>query len=387
MTDPAATLRSAFRQHFGAAPDLIARAPGRVNLIGEHTDYNDGFVVPAAIGCATWVAARRRGDERINVLALDSAGATDSFAVDTDAMAAGAEPWARYPRAMAWAMQQAGHRLGGADIAITGTIPQGAGLSSSASLLVATGLALAALAGAEDIDRTALARLAQTAECEFVGTRCGIMDQLVSARGEAGAALLIDCRSLSCAPIAIPAATAIMIVHSGITRGLVEGEYNARRAQCEAAAAALGIPALRDADPAMLEAAQCRMDDTAWRRARHVITENARTLATAEALRSGDLAAMGILMAQSHASMRDDFAITLPPIDRLVALLADAIGEQGGARMTGGGFGGAVVALLPADRVAEVSAAVRAGYATPAGAPPLIMVEQASAGAGIIERA
>ena len=385
MTDPVARLTEAFADRYGGPADIVTRAPGRVNLIGEHTDYNDGFVLPAAISASTWIAARRRSDHAVNIVALDMDDANDSF--DLAAISrAGAPSWALYPRGMTLAMQQAGYALVGADIAITGTVPQGSGLSSSASLSVGFGLALATLAGLEDIGATTLAQLAQSAECDFVGTKCGIMDQLASARGQAGAALLIDCRSLDCVPVPIPAGTAIMIVQSGIVRGLVEGEYNLRRRQCEQAASSLDVAALRDGDLTMLADANSRMDGLSYQRARHVITENARTLAAADALGAGDLQTMGRLMAASHASMRDDFAITLPPIDQLVAILTAAIGDQGGARMTGGGFGGAVVALLPMASVAAVSEAVRRNYKTPAGTEPIIVIEQASDGASVTHR-
>jgi galactokinase len=238
-----------------------------------------------------------------------------------------------------------------------------------------------------DTDPTRIAQLAQTSEIEAVGTNCGIMDQLVSARGQAGNALMIDCRSLDCHPVPLPEGLAIMIVHSGISRGLVEGAYNERRAQCEAVAGALGVTALRDADMAMLDTVADRIDPVAMARARHVITENARVLEAASALSAGDLERIGVLMAESHASMRDDFEITTPAIDELVALLQRAIGSEGGARMTGGGFGGACVALMPQSRVEQVTAAVREGYRTPAGSEPLIMIERASEGASILSSA
>jgi galactokinase len=220
------------------------------------------------------------------------------------------------------------------------------------------------------------------AECDFVGTQCGIMDQLISAQGKVGNALLIDCRSLNLTDVPIPDDVAIMIVHSGVTRGLVDGHYNERRRQCEAAAASMGVSALRDADLAML--ASAGLDAVTTARARHVITENQRTLDAANALAASDLATLGVRMAQSHASMRDDFEITVPPIDTLVALLQNAIGAQGGARMTGGGFGGACVAVMPHGRVAEVQAAIEAAYKTPNGDAPLIMVERPGSGVAIL---
>lgn len=381
MTAPFPHLSPAFANAFGDYPSLIARAPGRVNLIGEHTDYNDGFVLPAAIGVETQVAARRRADRVLRIVAVDFDGAESRWEIDAPYAPDPAQPWANYARGMVAAMRAAGHAIPGADLAVSGTIPKGSGLSSSASLTVAVGTALSAL-GALDLDGTALARLAQASETEYVGMPCGIMDQLISARGVAGHALLIDCRSLEAQPVALPEGVAVMIVHSGITRGLVEGHYAARRTACEQAAAALGVPALRDATLAMLEEARAKLDPVTLARARHVITENARTLAAAQALRSGNLPRLGALMAQSHASMRDDFAITTPRIDALVAELQGLISGEGGARMTGGGFGGAVVAVMQQARAAQVAAAIT--YRTPEGQPPAILIETACAGAGLL---
>ena len=374
-------LHQLFRERFGAAPALVARAPGRVNLIGEHTDYNDGFVLPCAISRQTMVAARRRDDRQVRIVAGDLGGATTAFSLAEPISPESTAPWSNYVRGVADGLLEAGLELPGADLAIIGDMPQGAGLSSSAALENAAGLALAALAGQPDFDRSRLALIGQRAEHRFAGCQCGIMDQLVSARAIAGAALLIDCRSLDCTPVTLPADLAVMIVHSGIERGLVDGEYNLRRRQCEAAAQHFGVAALRDL--AELPAAG-GLDPVAYARARHVVGENARTLAAAQALAAGDLARLGLLMAESHAAMRDDFEITLPAIDGLVALLQDAIGSAGGARMTGGGFGGAVVALLPAEQFERVRAAVLAGYRTPSGGPPLVMVETPAAGASLI---
>ena len=376
-----AALDALFRTHFGSAPKLVARAPGRVNLIGEHTDYNDGFVLPCAISRQTLVAAQRRDDRQVRIVAGDLGGVTAEFSLAEPIAPDSAAPWSTYVRGVADGLLEAGLDLPGADLAIMGDMPQGAGLSSSAALENAAGLALAALAGQPGFDRTRLALIGQRAEHRFAGCNCGIMDQLVSARAEAGAALLIDCRSLACTPVPLPADLAVMIVHSGIERGLVDGEYNLRRQQCEAAARHFGVGALRDLD--VLPPAS-GLEPVAYARARHVVGENARTLAASEALRTGDTATLGRLMAESHAAMRDDFQITLPAIDRLVPLLQDAIGADGGARMTGGGFGGAVVALLPQDRVAAVQSAVEDGYRSPNGAPPLIMIEKPASGASLL---
>jgi galactokinase len=229
-----------------------------------------------------------------------------------------------------------------------------------------------------------LAELGQLTEHRFAGCNCGIMDQLVSARAEAGAALLIDCRTLTSKPVAIPVDVAIMIVHSGVSRGLVDGAYNERREQCERAAAHYGVKALRDLDVATLNVGQAGLDPIAFRRARHVVTENQRTLDAVAALATGKLNALGPLMAQSHISMRDDFEITHPAIDQLVGILTDAIGDEGGARMTGGGFGGSVVAIMKHNRVDAVSALVRKHYQRPDGEAPLIMVETPAAGASVV---
>ena len=372
---------ASFAARFGHAPHLVVRAPGRVNLIGEHTDYNDGFVLPCAIGPATMVAVSKRHDNNVEVIAADFGDAGDQFGLELPLQRNIEQPWADYVRGVISALQNAGYALSGAKIAIAGSLPKGAGLSSSASLEVAVGKAMSALADI-DIDNTRLAQIAQRAECDFVGTQCGIMDQLISAQGKAGHALLIDCRSLGLTDAPVPDDVAIMIVHSGVTRGLVDGHYNARRRQCEAAATAMGVPALRDADLEMLAAAS--LDAVTKMRARHVITENQRTLDAADALAKSDLATLGMLMAQSHLSMRDDFEITVPPVDALVAMLQKAIGTQGGARMTGGGFGGACVAVMPSAMVADVQAAIAAEYRTPEGNAPIIMVERPGPGVAIL---
>jgi galactokinase len=364
-------------------PELVAAAPGRVNLIGEHTDYNDGFVMPMGIGVGTLVAAKPRQDAVLRVASLDL-GATCEFPLTGPVPHAPAGDWSNYVRGVAAALIASGVPLSGADLAITGNVPQGAGLSSSASLEVATGLALAALAGQPDLDRTALALAGQSAEHTYAGCQCGIMDQLVSARAEAGNAVLIDCRDLSAQTVSMPSDLAVLIVHSGIKRGLVDGEYNLRRQQCEAAAAAMQVSALRDADTQKLVAGRNAMDPVDFKRARHVITENARTLAAAEALAAGDLAMLGCLMAASHASMRDDLEITTPEIDALAEQMADFLGKRGGARMTGGGFGGAVIAIARRDDIEALRDEVGRAYRTPDDAVPQMMIEVPAPGARLL---
>lgn len=390
MTDTLiARTADALQSAFGRAPDLWVQAPGRVNLIGEHTDYNDGFVLPCAIDYRTVIAVTARSDRQVRVVAADYGHAVDTFDLDGPIAPHPTLQWANYVRGtvkmLAEHLAPLGLSLRGADLAIAGNVPQGAGLSSSASLEVAVGQAFKALLGLGDHDgvsQTDLALIAQRAENRFVGVNCGIMDQLISARAEAGHALLIDCRSLSGQPVHLPESVAVMVVHSRVRRGLVGSEYNTRRTQCEAAARHYGVLALRDVDLARLERDRGGLDEVVYRRARHIVTENARTVDAAAALAAGDLVQLGELMAASHVSMRDDFEITHPAIDRLVDIAQQAVGREGGARMTGGGFGGCIVVLLPDARIPDVQAAIEAAYRSPEGEPPTIWVSHAATGAG-----
>jgi galactokinase len=373
---------AAFRAAFDAEPACVVQAPGRVNLIGEHTDYNDGFVLPCAIDFGTQVAGRLRDDTLVRIVAADCGQAIDSFRLDQPLERRADAPWTHYARGMVRMLLDHGLPLRGADLAVAGDVPQGAGLSSSASLELAIGQAFKSLLGLDAPTPTELARLAQRAENEFVGCNCGIMDQLISARGQAGHALLIDCRSLDARAIPLPEELAVMIVHSRVQRGLVDSEYNARRRQCEAAARHHGVRALRDLELPALQSGSAGLDALVLRRARHVVTENERTQRSAEALAAGDLPRLGRLMAESHDSMRDDFQITVPAIDRLVGIMQAAIGQAGGARMTGGGFGGCVVGLLPRSRVDAVRQAIDTAYRAPGGERATVYVCRASEGAG-----
>jgi galactokinase len=376
---------ASFGAGFDAAPAAVVHAPGRVNLIGEHTDYNDGFVLPCAIDYHTLVAAQPRDDAWVRVVASDYGDRLDEFRLDAPILPLTGHAdlgWANYVRGMVKALLDDGWPLRGAELAVAGNVPQGAGLSSSAALEVAVGQAFKTLQGLDDLSPTRLAQLAQIAENRFVGINCGIMDQLISARGAAGHALLIDCRSLDVQAVHLPDDIAVLIVHSRVKRGLVDSEYNTRRRQCEAAAAHYGVKALRDIDAARLLAGRGTLDEIVYRRARHIVSENQRTLDAAQALAANDMAYMGRLMAESHASMRDDFEITVPAIDQLVEILQGVIGHAGGARMTGGGFGGCVVALLPGDKVQAAQAAVSAQYRAPGGAVATVYVCRPSAGAG-----
>ena len=377
-------VEASFAAAFDATPQAVVRAPGRVNLIGEHTDYNDGFVLPCAINYETLVAGRLRDDQRVRVVAADYGNAIDEFRLDAPITPRTDLPWANYVRGVVKMLLEHGLPLRGADLAIAGDVPQGAGLSSSASLEVAVAQTFKTLQGLAALSPIDIALLAQRAENEFVGCQCGVMDQLVAACGQAGHAVLIDCRSLQVRAVKLPADAAVMVVHSRVSRGLVDSEYNSRRAQCEAVSRFFGVKALRDLSLDTL-VAQSNELDPLLRRARHVVTENQRTLAAADALASGDLRRMGVLMAQSHASMRDDFEITVPAIDQLVSIAQRAIGSEGGeggARMTGGGFGGCIVALLPRARVAAVRDAIATHYRAPSGVPAIVYVCDAAAGAG-----
>jgi galactokinase len=278
-------------------------------------------------------------------------------------------------------LAQQGYTLSGANMVIAGNVPLGAGLSSSASLEVVVGTAFNQLSEL-DLDGKTLALVGQQAENDFVGMKCGIMDQFISALGQADQALLFDCRSLAYRAVPIPKGTAIIIANSNVKRGLVDSEYNTRRRECEAAAAHFGVPALRDVPPELFTLHEDELEEIVAKRARHVITENARTEAGTEALAQGDLTRMGQLMAESHISMRDDFEITVPPIDALVEIIGAVIGQAGGVRMTGGGFGGCVVALSPQELVPEVEAAIAKKYPPASGLEATVYICQASAGAG-----
>jgi len=371
-----------FADKFGYPATITIKAPGRVNLIGEHTDYNDGFVLPCAIDYETVIACAQRNDRTIRVIAADFDNDEDSFSLDEPILHSDAHPWANYVRGVVKHLMLRNKDFSGADMVISGNVPQGAGLSSSASLEVAVGQALKSLYDLP-LDGVALALNGQEAENQFVGCNCGIMDQLISALGKENHSLLIDCRSLETRAVSMPKNAAVVIINSNVKRGLVDSEYNARREQCEVAARFFGVKALRDVDPALFFSIQDELDPVVARRARHVITENDRTLAAADALASGDLKRMGELMAESHASMRDDFEITVPQIDKLVEIVKEVIGDKGGVRMTGGGFGGCIVALVPEDMVEKVRHAVEQQYHAHSSLKETFYVCTASQGAGI----
>ncbi|WP_311790311.1 MULTISPECIES: galactokinase [Pantoea] len=375
------TTQQIFTDTFGYAPTHTIQAPGRVNLIGEHTDYNDGFVLPCAIDYQTVIACAKRDDRQVRVVAVDYDNQQDSFSLDAPIMSVKEPMWANYVRGVVKHLQKRDPSFGGVDMVISGDVPQGAGLSSSASLEVAVGTVFQQLYHLK-LDGAAIAVNGQEAENQFVGCNCGIMDQLISALGKKDHAMLLDCRTLGTRPVSMPKDIAVVIINSNFRRNLVGSEYNTRREQCETGARFFAQPALRDVDIEQFKAVEHELDPQVAKRVRHVLTENARTLEAADALSRGDLKRMGELMAESHASMRDDFEITVPPIDTLVEIVKAEIGERGGVRMTGGGFGGCVVALMPFDLVDQVKSAVAEQYEAKTGIKETFYVCTASEGAG-----
>jgi galactokinase len=370
----------AFRTAFGADPEGTWCAPGRVNLIGEHTDYNDGFVLPLALPQRVTVAARRREDGVLRLRSLQEDGEVEVAPGDGPGDVAG---WAAYVAGVAWALREKGVHVPGADLVVDGEVPLGAGLSSSAALECAVGLALLDLAGAT-LSPTELALAAQHAENDYVGTPCGVMDQMASVHGQRGHVLFLDTRSLQVEPVPFDLerfGLALLVVDTRAPHRLVDGEYAERRATCHAAATALGVPALRDVALSDLPSELDRLDsDVARRRVRHVVTEDARVLEVVDHLRRGeDPRVVGPLLTASHASLRDDYEVTVPELDTAVdaALAAGAHG----ARMTGGGFGGSVIALVEAADVDAVSDAVAAAFDEAGFAPPRSFVAVPAEGA------
>ncbi len=370
-------LRAAFAEVFAGAPPRLAFAPGRVNLIGEHTDYNDGFVLPMAISRGVAVAFRPRTDRLIRAHST-SLDATTTLALD-DLDSTSRKDWAAYIAGVAWALAAEGRNVPGLDLGVAADLPIGAGLSSSAALEVAVARAFAA-AGGWAFDPVQAARLCQRAENEFVGVQCGVMDQFASAVSEEGCALLLDCRSLHHEPVPIPDSAVVVVMDTGVRRKLSSGAYNDRRAACEAAVAAIqavdpNIRALRDVDALLLERARGRMADIVFRRASHVVAENLRPVLMADALRQGDLAAAGALMNDSHESLRDLYEVSCPELDLLAGI---ARGQDAclGARMTGAGFGGCAVALVERGGSEAFAAEVVARYGATSGLPTWAWISQ-----------
>jgi len=363
---------------YGQRPQWVVRAPGRVNLIGEHTDYNDGFVLPMAIDRAVWIGLSPREDSHVRVHSLDF---LQGIEFDLGALERGGPGWGEYIKAVAWSLQAAGHGLHGWDGVIFGDVPRGAGLSSSAALELASARAFAA-ASALAWDPPAMARLAQKAENEWVGVACGIMDQLTSACGRSDHALRIDCRSLDIDPVPLPPAASVLVLDTGTRRGLVTSAYNRRRQECRQGAEAFGLTSLRDLSPDTFERGEGRLEETIRRRVRHILTENARTLEASQALRGADVESVGRLMLASHASLRDDYEVSSPALDAMVEIAAAQPGCWG-ARMTGAGFGGCAVALVERAGAAEAGERIADEYRRRIGQVPAVYVCRAAQGASL----
>jgi galactokinase len=373
-----------FIQVFGGTPALY-RAPGRVNLIGEHTDYNDGFVMPSAIELYTWVAVAPRPDRKL-VVHSDNFAETAEFNLD-NRTAAPRKHWSDYPCGVAVILEKAGHVLKGANLLICGEVPLGSGLSSSAAIEVATALALLGNSDLK-VDRVTLARLCQRAENEFVGMRCGIMDQFISLCGHANQALMLDCRSLDYHLLPLPDGVRLVICNTMVKHELASGEYNKRRADCESAVRLLakslpGVKALRDVSLQELRRHGQGLPEVVLKRARHVVSEDERVEQASKALVAGDLSLFGRLMEQSHRSLRDDYEVSCIELDTMVDLARQVDGVHG-ARMTGGGFGGCTINLVKSEMVKSFNSAVSQGYVKATGKVPQILVSTAAEGAGAV---
>lgn len=360
---PQALASKKFEEHFSYKPERTVFAPGRVNIIGEHTDYNDGFVMPCAINYGTAVSFSKRDDHKWRVLAIDL-NQYDEFDLNQP-IEQTPHKWANYVRGVVKYIQaQHPEFKQGADLAITSDVPMSSGLSSSAALEISIGKT-AQLLGDLPLSLQQIALIGQEAENKFVGCNCGNMDQLTSALGQKDHLVMIDCRSLEITPTPVPQGYSIAIINSNVKHDLVTGEYNSRRQECEFAANFFGKAKLRDvtAEQFIERAAELsEVNELAYKRAKHIITENQRVLEAVEALKANDMVKLGELMAQSHDSMRDDFEITIPEIDYLVEVAQQAIGKEGGARMTGGGFGGCIVCLVPNDKVETLRQAIAENY-------------------------
>ncbi|HTS07297.1 MAG TPA: galactokinase [Candidatus Eisenbacteria bacterium] len=374
------SLAERFEQAYRAKPRIF-RAPGRVNLIGEHTDYNDGFVMPSAIGFYTWIAASPRTDKILHVRSEEFHETVDLSIQDL------AGPprrhWTDFVRGVAALLLAAGFKVSGANLIIEGQVPMGAGLSSSASLEVATALALLSGSHTEPLE---LAKLCQRAEHEFVGTRCGIMDQFIAVFGQVDHALLLDCRFLQAEALAIPHDARLVICNSMVKHVLASGEYNRRRADCETGVSILkrslpGVTALRDVTATQLETHRKELPEVVYRRCRHVTTENQRVLDAAGALRSGNLEQFGRLMYDSHHSLREDYEVSCRELDLLVEIASECKGVYG-SRMTGGGFGGCTITLVESREATGFQEKLSNRYKEATSITPAIYVCSAAQGAG-----
>ncbi|HYV24172.1 MAG TPA: galactokinase [Pyrinomonadaceae bacterium] len=379
MVDPQ-ELAKAFAEVFSAQPRIF-RAPGRVNLIGEHTDYNEGFVMPAAINYSTFVAIAPCEDR---VITVRSDHFPDTAELNLDRPTQSRKHWSDYPLGVAVKLEEAGHRLQGANLLIRGDVPIGSGLSSSAAIEVSTALALLHNAGLS-LDRLELAKVCQKAENEFVGIRSGLMDQFIACFGEKDHAVMLDCRSLESTPLPLPEGVKLVACNTMVKHQLASSEYNSRREECEEGVRILSkhlpkIKSLREVSIEDLERYGSELPEVVYRRCRHVITENDRVVRAATALRNGELSTFGRLMAQSHQSLRDDYEVSCEELDLMVEFAHDAP-DCLGARMTGGGFGGATINLVRAAAVEQFAAKVGKSYTKATNIQPEIYVCSAADGA------
>lgn len=370
----------AFAAYFNTKPTFVVRAPGRVNLIGEHTDYNDGFVLPMAIDREVMIALTPRADSSVRLYSLDLK-LVAQFELDSLSRRDG---WAEYPKGVAHELRGAGYSLQGFDGLITGDVPRGAGLSSSAAVELATARAFCVSSGFV-WDAVQMAKLSQRAENRWVGVNCGIMDQMASAASKRDHALFLDCRSLEIQNIPLPEGVSVIVMDTSTRRGLVESAYNERRNQCEDAARSLGVASLRDVSFAEFENNQGKLKSiNSLKRARHVITENGRVLHAIDAMQGNDPVRLGKLFNESHVSLRDDFEVTNEALNQIVESAWEQEGCYG-ARMTGAGFGGCAVALLEKEKARTFAEAVRAAYRQRSGLEASVYVCQASEGASLVD--
>lgn len=379
------SLKAAFSQRYGSPPEVIVRAPGRVNLIGEHTDYNDGYVLPVAIDRSVLLAASVRADRTVRLRALDF-DAQVTFSLD-NILHADHQRWSDYQRGVATVLQERGFRLPGVDAAFSSDVPIGAGLSSSAAVEVSAAVMWQTVAGL-DVSRPELALLCQRAENTFVGVNCGIMDQFISALGQEGTALFIDCRTLDHRPVSIPEGFAVIIMDTAKQRGLADSAYNTRRAECEEGVRLLrarlpDIEALRDVSVPDFEQYAGELPLNVRKRCRHVIGEDQRVLDGIEALARGDAALFGRLMDESHRSLRDDYEVSCAELDAMVEAAWQAPGVVG-ARMTGAGFGGCAVALVQAEYAPSFTDQVAAAYQETTGLAPSLYVCTPEGGTSVV---
>lgn len=386
------TVSAVFRQKFGRPPAFLARAPGRVNLLGEHVDYNDGFVLPAAIDRATWIAFSPAASSQTTLWAADfdqrAVFSPETLTAKTQPDGSPLPDWARYPAGVMWALRDAGLETPAMSAVFASDVPRGSGLSSSASVELAFGVAWQQLGG-WTLAPMELAKLSQRAENRYVGVNCGIMDQFASACGVENRLLLLDCRSLDWETLALPEAVSIVVADTTVRRKLTSGEYNNRRAACEEAARLLqddlpGIRSLRDVSIADFDRLAARLPREIEKRARHVVEEIERTQQAIPLLQAGDVARFGDLMKACHASLRDLYEVSCPELDVMVAT-AQSLPGCYGARLTGAGFGGCTVNLVAQEQAEAFAQALAAGYESQTGLHPEIYICKASAGAGLIE--